>query len=182
MLVTLNLAHSFRIFVAQSLKYQPSLHPISPCSSALFKRGNQKARLYCQSQPRTRCSNSADLTDLADSALILRVVLRAIKRTRKASLASVNRCVGGTTDIELAKRVEFDVDRIVWRPFANGFDLPCLGCCQYSNLTAKCILSLTVSLNFAFVPRSISAFAKPSALPNCLFLFARFIAENRAKV
>lgn len=41
---------------------------------------------------------------------------------------------------------------------------------------------LTFSLNLAFVPRSMSALAKPSALPCCLFLFARFMAEKRAKV
>ena len=41
---------------------------------------------------------------------------------------------------------------------------------------------LTFSLNLTLVPRSISAFAKPNALPNCLFLFAKFMAENKARV
>ena len=41
---------------------------------------------------------------------------------------------------------------------------------------------LTVSLNRAFVPRSMSALAKPRALLSCLFLLAKFIAVNSASV
>ena len=85
-----------------------------------------QAYSYHQPKPAARRTHSADLADLANSALVLSVILRAIEGTSEASLSRINRCVRGTANIEFTEGVEFDVDCIVGRAFADGFDFASL--------------------------------------------------------
>jgi hypothetical protein len=92
---------------------------------------NHPHRAHCsyhQPQPATRCAYRTHFADLAHRTLVLGVIFRTIEGAGKAGLASVNGRVRGAADVEFAKSVEFDLEGVVGRALADGFDLSCLEC------------------------------------------------------
>ncbi len=64
-------------------------------------------------QPAAVLANLAHLADRTHRALVLGVVLGAIKRARLEGRAAVDGGVAGSTDLELGELVELDLYRVV---------------------------------------------------------------------
>lgn len=71
-------------------------------------------------------ANLAYLTDLADCALVLGVVLGPVKGTLLVRGSAVDRGVAGGTDLKLSELVKFNLNRIVRVALALRLSLACL--------------------------------------------------------
>lgn len=162
----------------------PPFRPARISSASHAENAASSATISSNRDPVTAAAaaDSAHFADLAHSALVLGLVLGAVEGTRDARLAGVDGRVARTADVELGKSVEFNVDGVSGRALSNGLELAGLFDRSVIVLVVWDVVVLTVSLNLALVPRSISAFAKWSTLPSCLFLLAKFMAENHARV
>ena len=73
-----------------------------------------------------RSPNFTHLTDLANRALVLRVVSRPIEGTGNTRRTAVYGRVRGSADIELGELVEFDVDLVLRTSLAHSLDFTSL--------------------------------------------------------
>lgn len=81
-------------------------------------------------------ANLANLAYPAHGALVLSVVLGAIKGTLLECGAAVDGSVAGRAHVELSKLVEFDLNSIVRVALALSLSSPCLFTLLASDITA----------------------------------------------
>ena len=86
-------------------------------------KATKRKRLHNSPETASATSNSADVADLAHSAAVLGVVLRAVEGTRDGGFAAgVDRSVASAADGELGESVEFDVDGVCGLALGDGLE------------------------------------------------------------
>lgn len=97
----------------------------SPLRACLFTRwkSHKTTHLRDKLQPTPILPDLAHLAHRAHRALVLGLVLAAIKGAGLEGATAVDGCVGGSADVELGELVELDFVRVVGAALARGFDL-----------------------------------------------------------
>ena len=76
-----------------------------------------------QPDPARWSTNFANLTNLADLALKLRMIFRTIKRTSHIGRTAIYRRMRRSADVEFSELIKFNVDLVLWTSFTLRLDL-----------------------------------------------------------